>query len=251
MQRYRRTEIRLGGRLFRPVRENSAHAIFIGGRQAWPQIIRLNDLGLSANEVDDLLRQLAVDNVSNRTIYIDDNNTARTSNSDTYVDTLVTNNNILYVNQTNSETTIVGTDSAATTDFAGNNVQLTQFTSSAAGYPISFDVYPRLNGNFKWAVYTDDGGEPDELVIGDNNATAVTSGQWNRVTLSSYEIEDSTVYWLGGAGSNADVNGQVAAPGGVMRYQNLADFSAWTWPDPAGGGWSGFPDRHNTFRIRV
>jgi hypothetical protein len=134
-------------------------------------------------------------------------------------------------------TKLVGANDATGSNWSANYFSLTRFQAEASGSMTEFRLKCNANGNVKCAVYADNSGEPGDLITAMNTGQAVTSGSWNTLNFTPTSIASGTYYWLAicfdtnGAGQYAGV--------GTTRYKG-ATYSTFTFPNPAGTGFSNF-----------
>jgi hypothetical protein len=126
------------------------------------------------------------------------------------------------------------------TTSSGNNfdnyVSLCRFTAEASGTVTSVRVKCSGNGNVKVAIYADSSGSPGALLGAVNTSTPVSSG-WNTISLPSpVSITSGTPYWLAVACDSSGVL-YYRIGGGTQRYAAIT-FSSYTFPNPAGSGYS-------------
>jgi hypothetical protein len=125
------------------------------------------------------------------------------------------------------------------TSSSGNNfsnyVSLCKFTAEATGSVTSIGVKCSGNGNVKVAIYADNSGQPGSLLNAVNTSTPVSSG-WNAITIPTTAITIGTSYWLAVACDSSGVL-YYHAGDGTQQYKAIS-FSAYTFPNPAGSGYS-------------
>jgi hypothetical protein len=131
---------------------------------------------------------------------------------------------------------LVGADDASGPNEWANYFILTKFTAVASGDMTEFRVKSAVSGYVKCALYADNSGEPGALITAMNTGQAVSGGGWEALSFTSTPITQGTVYWLA---INISINGavQYVGSGGVTRYK-AATYSTFTFPDPAGSGFS-------------
>jgi len=132
-------------------------------------------------------------------------------------------------------TKLLGADDASGIGENPNYFFLGRFQAEASGTMTEFRVKSGVSGNVKCAIYQDNGGEPGVLIIAMNTGQAVTGGQWNTLNFTPTSITSGTYYWLAvcwdTAGALQDFSG------GSSKYKSVT-YSTFTFPDPAGGGFS-------------
>ncbi len=131
---------------------------------------------------------------------------------------------------------LIGADDG-TIDANGTNdyFLLQKFTAVFNGTLSEFRVKVSANVNVKAAVYADSAGEPGARLAKKDAGTACTAG-WNTITLEgTCSIVSGTVYWLAVNFDAPQVGADSAT--GVYRYK-VATYATWTFPDPAGTGFS-------------
>jgi hypothetical protein len=123
--------------------------------------------------------------------------------------------------------------SSTTPDIAGGSgyIRWTKFVASASGTLTAIKAYALANDNFRVAIYSDNSG-PDSL-LSESNSTAVTSGQWNTISLgTSVSLTNGTAYWLAEQNQANNSSGYRSAAGVLYRYKAVA-YGA--FPNPASG----------------
>jgi hypothetical protein len=118
------------------------------------------------------------------------------------------------------------------------NVMVDKWTALATYTVNKLRIKVSTDGNIKVAIYADNAGEPGALLSALNTDQAVVAG-WNDVTLSTpVNVTNGTVYWIGFLGSvTAGMFYYKALAGRTNRFK-AATYSSWSWPDPAGSGYS-------------
>lgn len=131
---------------------------------------------------------------------------------------------------------LVGNSSSTGSGCTGSYFYLGRFQAvkSKTG-ATEFRVYAGSSGNVKVAVYADSSGEPGALLGYNNTSQAVVAG-WNTLTVSSVDIVSGTYYWLAVNTDGGDRCRRDSA-GGTIRYK-AATYSSFTFPDPAGSGFT-------------
>ncbi len=133
---------------------------------------------------------------------------------------------------------LIGESADGVGNITGNWFTLGRFAALATGKVTEIKVYSRVNGNVKIAIYADSAGEPGARLSYNNTGQSAVANQWNTLTIPELSITKDTYYWLA---FNADANGVVAytsLSGGTFR-EKVATYSSFTYPDPAGTGFSG------------
>lgn len=137
-------------------------------------------------------------------------------------------------------TKLVGADDTTGTDgTAANYFLLAKFTAEASGDMTEFRIKSGASGNVKCALYADSGGEPAALITAMNTGQAVTGGQWNTLTFTSTPITNGTTYWLALNMATASCV-QYVVSGGSGRRVRAETYSGFSFPDPAGVGFSSY-----------
>lgn len=112
--------------------------------------------------------------------------------------------------------------------------QLDKFQAVKSGTLKSIRVY--LDGGsagVKVALYSDNAGSPNALLV---SATAACVNGWNTISVSDVSIVSGTNYWIGHNTDNYWV--RAIGSGGTAMYKS-ASYSAFTFPNPAGSGFTG------------
>lgn len=133
---------------------------------------------------------------------------------------------------------LVGNDDSAFGSYEPKNYfYLQKFSANATGTLKSLRVKVTGSCNIKIAIYADSSGEPGSL-LASAGATACTSG-WNTINVSDVSITSGTNYWIG-FDSDTLLYGVACvtnSSGKVVRSKS-ATYSTFTFPDPAGTGFS-------------
>lgn len=132
---------------------------------------------------------------------------------------------------------LVGADDAAGTQLSVGQFTLCKFTAVATGNMTQFRVKSSVAGNVKCAIYADSAGEPGALLTAMNTGQAVDGLGWNTLNFTSTSITSGTVYWLA---YMIDIIGALdyrTLTGATRRYR-AGTYSDWTFPNPAGTGFS-------------
>ena len=137
-----------------------------------------------------------------------------------------------------AEILLVGTENEGNENAPANYFSLYRFQAVASGNNVTkFKVYSGVSGNLKVAVYSDTDSAPDVRLGYNDSSQAVTGGQWNDLTISAIDIVSGINYWLA---TNVDTSGSLRrqSSGGTAGKYKSATFSTFTFPDPAGTGFS-------------
>ena len=138
---------------------------------------------------------------------------------------------------------LVGADDATGTQDGANYILLTKFQAVATGQITEFKVKSGATGQAKVAIYANSSGEPGARLSYNDTAQNVVAG-WNTLSIPALNVTSGTYYWLG---VNVSVNNAVqwiTGSSSNFRYK-AATFSTFTWPDPAGTGYSSSSARQN------
>ena len=111
--------------------------------------------------------------------------------------------------------------------------QLERFQAALSGTLKSIRVYVTGSENVKVALYSDNAGSPNAL-LASSGSTAVVSG-WNTISISDVSIVSGTYYWIGHNTDNYYL--QAYGSGGKALYKS-ATYSSFTFPNPAGSGFT-------------
>jgi hypothetical protein len=131
---------------------------------------------------------------------------------------------------------LVGTDDTTPAGYgAANYLTMCRFQAIASGNMIQFYIHSGGIGNIKCALYADNGGEPGSLITAMNTGQSLTTG-WISVNFMSTAITLGTYYWLACVFDSA-INPYLNAGTGTRRYK-LVTYSTFTFPDPAGTGYT-------------
>jgi hypothetical protein len=132
---------------------------------------------------------------------------------------------------------LLGTETQGSVNLLANYLSVCQFTAEATGIVSAVRVYSLAAGNVKVAIYADDGADnAGALITANYNGQAVTANQWNTLSIGGTPVVQGTKYWLA---TIMDTNGAVARSNdSANRDYRAAAYSGFTFPDPAGGGWT-------------
>jgi hypothetical protein len=208
---------------------------------------------LISSEVDEVIIQNAANGLTSGFIKMSGaGNANRTASSDASLEQLVDDGNEIWVNQSNTGTTILGVDDASTSNFAGIWIQASLFTCSSDCYPNQFAVYPNGSGSIKCAVYTDVSSSPGVLLSANNTGAYVSGTHYTSVSMPSYELENGIDYWLVGVGSANIVCGQIVSASEI-KYHAIPDtYENFVFPSSyVGEGFSSSAGKNNCFRVRI
>jgi hypothetical protein len=98
-----------------------------------------------------------------------------------------------------------------------------------------FRLKSGVSGNVKCAIYADNAGAPGALITAMNTGQAVTAGGWNTLNFTPTAIVNGTYYWLAIC---FDTSGAAQAVDGGTMWWKSATYSTFTFPNPAGTGFS-------------
>jgi hypothetical protein len=80
---------------------------------------------------------------------------------------------------------------------SANYVFYCRFQANLSGTLNEIQFYSNISGNAKAGVYDEDTGPvPNIRLTYNNTGQAVSSSQWNSITVPDYEIISGTYYWL-------------------------------------------------------
>lgn len=89
-----------------------------------------------------------------------------------------------------------GTTTAAGTTAGGlTQIAATLYPLSQPGTVTKLSVYAEINGNAVGAIYSDNAGVPNALLVANNVGTAMVGGQFNDITVGSTHLAAGN-YWL-------------------------------------------------------
>jgi hypothetical protein len=131
---------------------------------------------------------------------------------------------------------LIGVDESTPSSAAypGNYFFLYRFQAVDTGNVATFKIKTSGSGNVKVAIYTDNAGEPGDLLSAVNTITPVVEG-WNNITITSTPVVKDSYYWLSYA-SDAAIGCYQSATG-TLRYKTTT-YSSFTFPSSAGTGFS-------------
>jgi hypothetical protein len=132
---------------------------------------------------------------------------------------------------------LIGNTSSGTGSMPAPRCNLSKWTASYSGTLKIISIYGTGGGNCKIAIYADNSGSPGSLLAANNDDTPVTANAWTDISISDVNITADTVYWLGVANDTANGVTSSASTGGTRKYKTIT-YSGYTFPNPAGTGWS-------------
>jgi hypothetical protein len=142
-------------------------------------------------------------------------------------------------------------DIAGTASQDGSKFILARFQANKTGKLEIFRMDCSGSGNVKVALYEDSGGEtptPTTLISAANyNKSQVVTKDWNNLSFWRNEAKDvteNTYYWLAANASANIIKYKSGTSKSVMRAETFADFS---FPDPAGTGFTSATDKEYRF----
>jgi len=118
----------------------------------------------------------------------------------------------------------------------GGYFALGQFTAVASGDITEIRVRCASSGNMMLAIYSDNGGEPGNLLSGAFTGSTPVIAGWNTITFPTTSIIAGTKYWLA-RNSDGNILYWQAQPDALFRYKASA-FSGFSFPGSAGGGFT-------------
>jgi hypothetical protein len=125
-------------------------------------------------------------------------------------------------------------DSTFTGVASGGYFALAQFTAEASGGLTEIKVRCASSGSIKLAIYSDNSGEPGELLSNAfTDSTPVIAG-WNTIPFPTTPITAGQKYWLA-RNSDGNILYYQTQPGAHFRYKAAAS-SGFSFPSSAGGG---------------
>lgn len=131
---------------------------------------------------------------------------------------------------------LVGTDDGAVDGYVGTNyVLFLRYQAVSSGSMTLFYFKSGGTGDVKVALYTDSNSEPGSLIAAMNTGQAVGTG-WVSVSFTSTSITSGTYYWLGIC-CDSDIVGYTG-PGTATRRYKAVTYSTYTFPNPAGSGYT-------------
>jgi hypothetical protein len=132
---------------------------------------------------------------------------------------------------------LLGTETQGSVNLLANYLSVCQFTAEATGIVSAVRVYSLAAGNVKVAIYADDGADSaGALITANSNGQTVAANQWNTLSIGDTPVVQGAKYWLA---TIMDTNGAMARSNdGANRDYRAATYSGFTFPDPAGGGWT-------------
>jgi hypothetical protein len=113
---------------------------------------------------------------------------------------------------------------------------LSKHQAVASGDMTEFKVRCRAACNFKYAIYADNSGSPGALIAAVNTSTPMSPG-WNAFSFPSTAITSGTYYWLAVCFDTASGVAYLSSGGLGIKYKAVT-YSTFTFPDPAGSGFT-------------
>ena len=135
-------------------------------------------------------------------------------------------------------TQLIGSAATSGSNGGKNWLRFSKFTAGTAGAVTHIVVLSGVTGRVKAAIYADDNGKPGALLAANSAGQAVTPG-YNAICICLVNIVAGTDYWIS---TVYDTTGAVkyrAGPSPTLRYKS-ATYAGFTFPDPAGSGFSSF-----------
>lgn len=133
-------------------------------------------------------------------------------------------------------------DTTAAGNQGSNYFILDRWTATATGNITEIRVKCGASGEVKLAIYADSSGSPGALLNAVNTSTLVSSG-WNTINFPSTAVTSGTSYWLAFNSSASCVN--YVWSSGRSRLYKRATYSTFTFPNPAGTGFSSYSRAYN------
>jgi len=116
-----------------------------------------------------------------------------------------------------------------------NAIVMTKYTAVLTGTMLQFYLKAANAANVCFAVYDDNAGSPNNLLVQDHTSYAASAG-WNVYPFTGLQVTKATVYWL--AGNSSANNTLYFQSVGTSLWKGLTFHDA--FPNPAGGGWGGY-----------
>lgn len=132
---------------------------------------------------------------------------------------------------------LLGTETPGATNQSYGYFALHRWIALATGTVNKIKVYSLVAGNAKVAIYADSAGEPGAL-LGYNNTGQACSVGWNTLSISSASVTQNAYYWLASVIETAGVVSWYS--GTTVMREKAATYSTFTFPDPAGTGFSSY-----------
>jgi parallel beta-helix repeat protein len=130
---------------------------------------------------------------------------------------------------------LIGADDAtANSALTAGYVSLTRFQAVASGSVVTLKVKSDRSANVKVAIYNDNSGNPGAL-LNAVTSTPIVAG-WNNISIASTTVTLDAYYWLA-INSDTTIVCGTASPGGTVKFK-AAPYAGFTFPDPAGTGYS-------------
>jgi len=104
-----------------------------------------------------------------------------------------------------------------------------KFVCGKNGDATEIQIYSDSSGEAKVALYTDNAGSPDTLIVKNDSGTAVTGGQWNAISISSTTVTAGTTYWIAAMGN---ASGVITNKSGIAtsKYDFPYTYGTFTFP---------------------
>jgi hypothetical protein len=135
-----------------------------------------------------------------------------------------------------ADTLLVGSSVEGTYSLAPNYFGMGRFQAAYSKTGVTkFKMYCTASGNAKVGIYSDNAGAPNARLGYNNTAQAVVSGE-NDLTISSMDVVSGNYYWVA-MNFDTDGVGKSVSGSGTLKYKS-ATYSTFTFPDPAGTGFS-------------
>lgn len=119
-----------------------------------------------------------------------------------------------------------GTTSEAGTSAGGGTDLLTatKYTLTEDGNVTKLSFYSTVAGNIKGALYTDNSGAPDSLIIANNVEVAISANSWVDVSITPTNLT-AGVYWIVSKESKDGMRSYKAGGANQLAYKSSVTYA--------------------------
>ncbi|MFH1383206.1 MAG: hypothetical protein ABIH70_10035 [Chloroflexota bacterium] len=139
---------------------------------------------------------------------------------------------------------LIGTGNvAATSGESPGYFLLDKYTASATGTVTNIGIKAIRGGNVKVAIYSDNAGQPGDLLAAVNTDSPVVAG-WNSIPITATPVTLGTVYWLAYISDTPSIYYYInPAPGSESLYK-ATPYAGFSFPASAGTGFTSWKGYH-------
>jgi hypothetical protein len=132
---------------------------------------------------------------------------------------------------------LFGSTSTGTNSGNGSYLYSTRFQCSSDSTVSEIQIYSGSAGAAKVALYSDNAGSPDSLIVANETGTAISASQWNVISIADTSVTNGTYYWIAAVVLGYD-DIRFTTTGGTSKYLSGQTYSTFTFPStyPASSG---------------